>query len=97
VVCSAGTEGSEAATGRVLRVRRLFWFSLGAASAVWATRRGEAALREVQSRGVLGTVELIAGQAARLVEQIDTSSRARHARAHSQTFPMTATALEDDR
>jgi hypothetical protein len=61
--------------GRVSVVRRFFWFSVGAASAVWVTRRGEAALREVQERGVLGTVDVLADKATRLVGQIDSLAR----------------------
>jgi hypothetical protein len=60
-------------------VRRLFWFSLGAASAVWVTRRGEAALREVQQRGVLNTLDLIAGKTTRLMDQIDSMTRPKRA------------------
>jgi hypothetical protein len=60
-------------------VRRLFWFSVGAASAVWVTRRGEAALREVQERGVLNTLDLIAGKTARLMDQIDSMTRPKRA------------------
>jgi hypothetical protein len=80
---------------RVVGVRRLFWFSMGAASAVWVSRRGEAVLREVQQRGVLSTVDLIAGKATGLIDQIDTIARSR--RAHPNPNATGTDSMEDER
>jgi hypothetical protein len=80
---------------RVRVVRRLFWFSMGAASAVWISRRGEAVLREVQQRGVLSTVDLIAGKATGVIGQIDTLARSR--RAQPDANVPGADSMEDER
>ena len=47
-------------------MRRLFWFSVGAAAGYYAARRGERVVEEARARGLVGNVTLAASTATRL-------------------------------
>ena len=47
-------------------MRRVFWFSVGAAAGYYAARQGERVVEEARSRGVVGNVTLVASTAARV-------------------------------
>jgi hypothetical protein len=49
-------------------VRRLFWFTAGAAAGYYVARRGERVVAEARERGVVGNVTLAAGAASRLAQ-----------------------------
>jgi hypothetical protein len=47
-------------------VRRLFWFSAGAAAGYYVARRGERFVVDARERGLVGNVSLAADAATRL-------------------------------
>ena len=49
-------------------MRRLFWFTAGAAAGYYVARRGERLVVDARERGLVGNVSLAAGTATRLAQ-----------------------------